>query len=124
MLLHIPIFIIFAQFHLIIFAMMNNIETNNKTNFRKLAFRFFIYALLINSLAFYLTINYTNFTNDVEDFKNRMVMISVVGNVIVVLGSLFTYISFKNKEERNYQFYIAFFGYPFMLLLTIASWIF
>ncbi len=99
-------------------------RTENKTNHKRMSFRFFIYLLMVNALGFYFTFKYANQYSTNPGFEDKMGMINIVGNIILVIGCFFTLLSIKNKEEKDYQYYISIIGYPVMILFALARLLF
>jgi len=97
---------------------MNTIESKNETNYRKWSFKFLIYLIIINIAVFYIVVN---FTNDSEKFNSNLNIISIIGNLILLIGIILLGLSIIKKEKKNYQFYISIFGYSFFLIRTILS---
>ena len=59
--------------------------------------------------------------HDVGRFEQNIGILSLVANLILIVGIVFTILSITNKEGKNYQFYFSVIGYPIFLVLTLLS---
>ncbi|EDM44027.1 hypothetical protein SCB49_10567 [unidentified eubacterium SCB49] len=79
----------------------------NGINFKKWAFHFIIWVIIINIVLFYLTISYTsafNLPNRNEDF---ILYLSLLALTLFILSLFFIVLSAIQKEIRNYQFWFT-----------------
>ncbi|MEP5933479.1 MAG: hypothetical protein ABJ218_00025 [Winogradskyella arenosi] len=93
----------------------------NETKYKKWSFRLLIYLIVINVLVAYLVMNFAIVFHDVGRFEQNIGILSIVANLILIVGIVFTVLSIKNKEGKNYQFYFSVIGYPIFLVLTLLS---
>ena len=93
----------------------------NETKYKKWSFRLLIYLIVINVLVAYLVMNFAVGFHDVGRFEQNIGILSIVANLILIVGIVFTVLSIKNKEGKNYQFYLSVIGYPIFLVLTLLS---
>ncbi|MFD1015505.1 hypothetical protein [Winogradskyella rapida] len=93
----------------------------NETKYKKWSFRLLIYLIVINVLVAYLVMNFAVGFHDVGRFEQNIGILSIVANLILIVGIVFTVLSIKNKEGKNYQFYFSVIGYPIFLVLTLLS---
>lgn len=93
----------------------------NETKYKKWSFRLLIYLIIINVLVAYLVMNFAVGFHDVGRFEQNIGILSLVANLILIVGILFTILSIKNKEQKNYQYYFSIIGYPIFLILTLVS---
>ncbi|GAB4161553.1 MAG: hypothetical protein Tsb0033_19220 [Winogradskyella sp.] len=93
----------------------------NETKYKKWSFRLLIYLIIINALVAYLVMNFAIGFHDIERFEQNIGILSLVANLILIVGIVFTILSIKNKEGKNYQFYFSVIGYPIFLVLTLLS---
>lgn len=100
---------------------MNTIESKNETNYKKWSFKFLIYLIIINIALFYMEVNFANGFNDSEKFNYNLNLISIIGNILLLIGIILSVLSIIKKEKKNYQFYISIFGYSIFLILPILS---
>ncbi|CAL2103680.1 conserved membrane protein of unknown function [Tenacibaculum sp. 190130A14a] len=99
---------------------MENIQLNEKpTNYKRWAFKFLIYLVVLNIAVAYLVINFAEGLHDSARFNQNMFIFSTIGTIILVTGVIFTILSIVKKEEKNYQYYISIVGYIFFLVLSI-----
>ena len=90
-------------------------ETKSKaTNYKKWAYKLFIYMFFTNILVAYMTIQ--------GNYQIWAVLIcSALASVLMIIGSFLTLLSILNKEEKNYQYHISLWGYLIFIILTIVS---
>ena len=93
----------------------------NETKYKKWSFRLLIYLIIINVLVAYLVMNFAVGFHDTGRFEQNIGILSLVANLILIVGIVFTILSIKNKEGKNYQFYFSVIGYPIFLVLTLLS---
>ena len=100
---------------------MNNIEIKEKkpTNYKRWAFKFLIYLVVLNIAVAYLVVNFAEGLNHSTRFNQNILILSVVGAVIHITGVIFTILSIVKKEEKNYQYYISIVGYIFFTVSSI-----
>ena len=99
------------------------------TNYRKWAFKFLIYVVLLNILVAYMVANAAVSTNVVitldgfETPKNTSIQyvgfLSLLGNVLFIAGIVLTILSVKSKEEKDYKYKVSIWGYPIFLIVTL-----
>jgi hypothetical protein len=85
----------------------------DKINFKKWAFHFMIWIMIINGIVFYLTITHVNLFNMQDNTGEVILRLGLVATLLLVLSLLFIILSLVKKEKRNYQFWIAVFGILF-----------
>jgi heme/copper-type cytochrome/quinol oxidase subunit 3 len=100
----------------------------NKISYKKWAFRFTIWILIINLVtffvAFYLTVSYEDFPGVENNSGLNLVYLEILSSIILLLSVIFIIISSVKKERRNYQFWISIIGIMlFGILPLIASFI-
>lgn len=99
---------------------MENIQLNEKlTNYKRWAFNFLIYLVILNIAVAYVVINFAEGLHDSVRFSQNMLIFSVIGTVILIAGIIFTILSIVKKEEKNYQYYISIIGYIFFTVSSI-----
>lgn len=96
-------------------------RTTKQTNYKKWSFKLFLYLIIINIVVTYLVINFATGLHDSSRFNQNIGLLSIVGNLILLIGVVLTILSIVNKEEKNYQFYISIIGYPIFIILTFLS---
>lgn len=92
------------------------------TNYKKWSFQFFIYILLLNFLVTYLIVTtptIVGLTNHREMLMIRVNVLSIIILGLLVSGIVLTAMSFKNKEDKNYQYKISIYGYPIYILISL-----
>ena len=92
-----------------------------ETKYKKWSFRLLIYLIIINVLVAYFVINFAVGLHDVGRFEQNIGILSLVANLILIVGIVFTILSIKNKEHKNYQYYFSIIGYPIFLIMTLLS---
>lgn len=100
---------------------MDKIDLYKKkpTNYKRWAFRFLIYLIVLNIIVFYLVVNFMDGFQDSVKFNQNMFIFSSIGTIILITGVIFTILSIVKKEEKNYQYYISIVGYIFFIVLSI-----
>ena len=94
-------------------------ENTNISNYKKWAFRLFIYLIIINIVVSYLVFNYAEGFHNPDKFQQNVTILSSIAFLILLVGSILTFLSVKNKEKKNYQYYFSVFGFPLMIILTL-----
>lgn len=90
------------------------------TNYKKWSFKFLIYILLLNALVAYLIITTPiGFGNSGEMLGIRLLGLSLLIFGLLIAGIVLTILSFKNKEEKNYQYNISVYGYPIYIFISL-----
>ena len=95
----------------------------NKINFKKWAFHFTIWVIIINGIVAYLTVTYVSLFNTYNNTGEVISRLGIIATLLLVLSLLFIILSSVKKEKRNYQFWIAvvgvlvFGGFPFLMNL-------
>ena len=92
-----------------------------ETKYKKWSFRLLIYLIIINVLVAYFVINFAVGLHDVGRFEQNIGILSLVANLILIVGIVFTILSIKIKEHKNYQYYFSIIGYPIFLIMTLLS---
>lgn len=89
-------------------------KTGPKTNYKKWAFKFLIYTVIINVFVFFMVYRGNH-------RPLSIIVFSWIANLILLAGTIFTILSVQNKEPRNYQYYASIIGYSILIILTIMS---
>ncbi|MFK7806688.1 MAG: hypothetical protein AB8F74_02705 [Saprospiraceae bacterium] len=102
---------------------LDEIEKDNrsKTNFKKWSFRLFVYAIIANCLVFYKIVNFASGFHSEEILDRDLMILSIVITVCLILGLIFIVLSYKNKEEKNYQYKFSIIGIPMLIVITILA---
>lgn len=82
----------------------------DKINFKKWAFHFMIWIIIINSVVAYLTATYFNLSNSYNNTGEVITRLGILATLLLGLTLLFIILSSVKKEKRNYQFWIASIG--------------
>ncbi|WP_299157040.1 hypothetical protein [uncultured Tenacibaculum sp.] len=82
----------------------------NKINFKKWAFRFTIWLLILNTAIAYLIINHTDFPGVENNTGIRILFFSILSTILLILCITFIIISTIRKEQKNYQYWISVIG--------------
>ena len=98
-----------------------NIFDMNKIVYKKWSFRLLLYLIIINMTSFYMIANYADGFDNAEKLTQNLKIISILGNLFLLIGTILSILSIAKKEEKNYQYYISIIGYPFFILLTLIS---
>ena len=95
----------------------------NKINFKKWAFHFTIWSIIINGISLFFKINFNNSTGEIYNYEERIFYLSILSQLMLLLAIVFLVISIVKKEKRNYQFwttlvYVLVFGIiPTLILM-------
>lgn len=100
-------------------VMERNLIKSTSTNYKKWAFKLLIYLIIINITVAYLVFNYAVGIHDAGRFQQNIMILALVGNIILIVGTVLTILSIKNKEEKNYQYYASVIGYLLFIVLTV-----
>lgn len=103
----------------------------NNINFKKWAFHFIIWVVIINLIVSYLTATYVNSEMFGIEDNTRAVMLAlgIVATVLLALSLFFILASIIRKEQKNYQFWIALIGvilfgfyyFAFVIAVSLSS---
>lgn len=82
----------------------------NRINFKKWAFHFTIWIMIINIITIYNIINYTNFPGVADNMGLRLFLLGILSTILLLLSIAFIIISSIKKEERNYEYWTSVIG--------------
>ncbi|MEL6657797.1 MAG: hypothetical protein AAFY48_04115 [Bacteroidota bacterium] len=100
---------------------LDDVEKNKGkgTNYKKWAFRLFIYVIILNLAVAYLVASFIPFIHDETAFVRNTTILSILSFLSLIAGTIFTVLSYRNQEEKNYQYHISIWGYPIFIALSI-----
>jgi uncharacterized membrane protein YhdT len=93
----------------------------NSINFKKWAFRFTIWILILNIITFYLTINYVDFPGVKNNTGLTLFYFGILGSILLLLSIIFVIFSTIKKEKRNYQYWISIIGIAIFGILPLIG---
>ncbi|MBC3760055.1 MULTISPECIES: hypothetical protein [Flavobacteriaceae] len=96
----------------------------NNINFKKWAFHFMIWILIINIISFYLTISYTSIFNEGDNTAQVLFYFGILGTVLLLLSLIFIIFSTIKKEKKNYQYWTSIVGLVIFGILPILASLF
>ena len=96
----------------------------NNINFKKWAFHFMIWILIINIISFYLTISYTSIFNEGNNTSEVLFYFGILGTVLLLVSLIFIIISTIKKEKKNYQYWTSIVGLVLFGILPILASLF
>ena len=96
----------------------------NDINFKKWAFHFMIWILIINIISFYLTISYTSIFNEGDNTAEVLFYFGILGTVLLLLSLIFIILSTVKKEKKNYQYWTSIVGLVIFGILPILASLF
>ena len=85
-----------------------------KTNYKRWSFRFLIYLIILTLFIAF----------DVSNSKSvswRMTLLSVLTGLFWIVGIVFTIMSHRNRELRDYQYHVSVWGFGIFTVLTIFA---
>ena len=91
-----------------------------KINFKKWAFRFTIWILIINIITFYMTINYVDFQVFEKNTGLNLFYFGILNGILMILSVIFVIMSSVKKEKRNYQYWISIIGIVMFGIIPLA----
>ncbi|MCH2046554.1 MAG: hypothetical protein MK212_20730 [Saprospiraceae bacterium] len=94
-------------------------EKKPQTNYRKWAFRFFVYSIIANLVLYYKVATFVRSLHSEEDLVKYLMILSIVIYLCLILGLVFIGLMYTNKEEKNYQYKISLYGIPILIILMI-----
>ncbi len=94
---------------------MNNID------FKKWAFHFTIWILIINIISFYLTISLTSLFNEQENTIEVLFYFGLLATILLLLSLIFIIFSTIKKEKKNYQYWTSVVGLTIFGILPILA---
>ena len=96
----------------------------NNINFKKWAFHFMIWILIINVISFYLTIRYTSIFNEGDNTAEVLFYFGILGTVLLLLSLIFIIFSSIKKETKNYQYWSSIAGLVIFGIMPILASLF
>jgi uncharacterized membrane protein len=94
----------------------------NNVNFKKWAFHFMIWIIIINIISFYLTISYNSLFNGQDNTGEVLLYFGIIGIILLLLSLVFIILSSIKNEKKNYQYWISVIGvFIFGVLPILAS---
>ena len=96
----------------------------NNINFKKWAFHFMIWILIINIISFYLTISYTSIFNEGDNTAQVLFYFGILGTILLLLSLIFIIFSTIKKEQKNYQYWTSIVGLVIFGILPILASLF
>lgn len=94
------------------------------TNYKKWAFRLFIYLISCNLAIGYLMASFMPMFHDEAVFVRNLTILSFMAFAFLCAGSICTVLSYNNKEEKNYQYKVSIWGYPIFIVLGVLTLLF
>lgn len=82
----------------------------NNINFKKWAFHFMIWIVVINIISFYLTISYTRLFNGKDNTGEILLYLGIISTILLGLSLIFIVLSSRKKEKKDYQYWISIIG--------------
>ncbi|TVZ08277.1 hypothetical protein JM80_0761 [Cellulophaga sp. RHA_52] len=76
-----------------------------RISFKKWAFHFSVWVIIINIITFYNEISYSSVFNIYN--LDRLLYLGILSTLMLLLAIIFLVISAIKKEKRNYQFWTA-----------------
>ena len=98
-----------------------NTSNTPKTNYKKWAFRFFIYAVVTNLVIAYKVANFISMFDDADAFRALVTNLTILERVCLLIGVIFIILSFRNDEEKDYQYKISVWGFSILVILTTIA---
>lgn len=90
------------------------------TNYKRWSFKFLIYIVLLNLLITYLVARTPiGLGNNEQMLEGKLIILSFINIALLISGIVLTILSFKNKEEKNYQYNVSVYGYPILILINL-----
>lgn len=77
----------------------------NRISFKKWAFHFSVWVVIINIITFYNQISYSSLFNSFS--LDRLMYLGILSTLLLLLTIIFIVISTIKKEKRNYQYWLA-----------------
>ncbi len=95
-------------------------EDNEKTtNYRKWAFRFLIYLVLLFAIGFYLFPSNLA-ASEFGDLQQKLFILGWILKIFLCIGIFFTIMMIRNNETRDYKYWISLFGISFFFVATVV----
>ena len=79
----------------------------NTINYKKWAFHFTIWIVIVNVVIFWVTVNYNSLVYDPQSVQQTIWKLGLLTNLLLIGTILFLVISTVKKEKKNYQYWIA-----------------
>lgn len=76
-----------------------------RISFKKWAFHFSVWVIIINIITFYNEISYSSVFSTYS--LDRLLYLGILSTLMMLLAIIFLVISIIKKEKRNYQFWTA-----------------
>ncbi|MGJ8685643.1 MAG: hypothetical protein ACSHWW_13515 [Nonlabens sp.] len=95
----------------------------NNINYKKWAFHFIIWVVIINLIKLFLLSNYANFPRIQDSIPQVASALYLLSIVLLIATLIYVIISVVKKETRNYQFWIAAIGFFLFGIFPYLFWI-
>ncbi len=82
----------------------------NKINFKKWAFHFLIWVIVINIIIFYKSTRYTSVLIEQDNTGLAIFYLGVIATILLLMSLIFVVLSTIKKEQKNYQYWISVIG--------------
>lgn len=93
-------------------------EEERTTNFRKWAFRFLIYLILLFSIGLYLFPS-SLAASEIESLHTKLYVLGWILKIFLCIGIFFTIMMIRNREPRDYKYWISLIGISFFFIATV-----
>jgi hypothetical protein len=87
--------------------------------YKKWAFRLFIYVLVMNAVAAYLTVSYVDLFNDGSRFALNMLILNIASTICLIIGIVMIILCIKNKELNDIKTWVATIGLSFFFVVSV-----
>ena len=79
-------------------------------SFKKWAFHFIIWILVLNVIIIYLTISLVDFPRLENNTISVLLYLGILANILLFLSIVFIVISSIRNEKKNYQYWVSITG--------------
>ncbi|SFC42632.1 hypothetical protein SAMN04489722_102402 [Algibacter lectus] len=79
-------------------------------SFKKWAFHFIIWILVLNVIIIYLTISLVDFPGLENNTISVLLYLGILANILLFLSIVFIVISSIRNEKKNYQYWVSITG--------------
>jgi NAD(P) transhydrogenase subunit alpha len=94
-------------------------DKEKTTNYRKWAFRFLIYLVLLFAIGFYLFPSNLK-ASEFGDLQQKFFILGWILKIFLCIGIFFTIMMIRNNETRDYKYWISLFGISFFFVATVV----
>lgn len=100
---------------------MLKIGKNKTINFKKCSFIILFCHIIVNVLSYFIVLYGNALFRSPTYFEHTVLGLAWLALLLLAIGTITTILSIKNKETRNYQFWISAIGHSIILFYLFSN---